>query len=87
MSRPVCVACQCEMHPEKNDVGVLSFAGDEPYQLWSADLWRCPGCSVQIISGFGHRPICESWMEKFQGFCDSYKDRLYHNYERIARTR
>lgn len=80
--RPVCVKCQCEMHPKQNDIGVLTMANNQPYQLWSADLWACQGCGVEIISGFGQRALIEYWKYNFVKYLDSYKDRLYHSYEK-----
>lgn len=80
--RPVCVKCQCEMRPKQNDVGVLTMAGDQPYQLWSADLWACPGCEVEIISGFGWKAMVEHWEDNFTHHLEDYKGRLYHNYEK-----
>lgn len=31
----------------------------QPYKVWSGDLWRCPGCGIEIISGFGAFPLAE----------------------------
>jgi hypothetical protein len=28
-----------------------------PYKLWTADLWKCPRCGVEIISGYSQRGI------------------------------
>ena len=55
--RPVCAPCQVEMHPEKNGVGVLDMADYGPVNLWDADLWECPKCGHQIVSGFGNNPL------------------------------
>lgn len=28
-----------------------------PYKLWFGDLWKCPGCGHELISGTGFTPI------------------------------
>lgn len=61
--RPVCVKCQIEMRPEKNGVGVLDMADFGPYALWEADLWKCPSCSYEILTGFGQEP----WAYHYEG--------------------
>jgi len=75
MHRPVCKKDNCEMRPETNGVGVLDYAGDRPYQLWDADLWKCPKCGVEIVGGFGLGPISEHFMEDFQRQIECYKNR------------
>lgn len=63
--KPVCVACRLEMRPEKNGIAVLDTAAFGPYQLWDADLWKCPECSMEIILGFGSRPYSAHYEEGF----------------------
>lgn len=36
-----------------------------PYKLWSGDLWRCPGCGHQIVSGTGRAPVAEHYEKDF----------------------
>ena len=73
--RPVCAACQVEMHPEKNGVGVLDMADYGPVNLWDADLWECPKCGFQIVSGFGSNPIARHYEgERFKRLVQSYQD-------------
>ena len=55
--RPVCVRCETEMRPETNDTTVVERATFGPYKVWLADVWKCPGCNVEIVSGFGTQPI------------------------------
>lgn len=80
--RPVCVKCHCELRPEENGVGVLDMADYGPYELYDADLWKCPKCGLEVIGGFGEYPISEHYMDSFQKFVDGYKSRgkLIENY-------
>src|SRR5271157_1970330 len=70
--RPVCVKCHCELHPETNGVGLLDLAviGKDSYEdqrikyevfmeyeLFNADLWKCPKCGMEIVGGFAYDPI------------------------------
>ncbi len=73
--RPVCVRCQREMIPEQNGIGVLDMNGDKGFQLWDADLWKCPGCDVEIVVGFGQCPVSEHFEgERFNQMVISYKN-------------
>lgn len=36
-----------------------------PYKLWMGDLWRCPGCGHQIVSGVGREPVAEHYEKDF----------------------
>jgi hypothetical protein len=82
--RPVCKKCQCEMHPETNGVGLLDFASFGPYKLWDADLWKCPGCGIEIVGGFGHGPIAEHYEASFGTHMAHYEKHglLIENHER-----
>ena len=61
--RPVCKKCNCEMRPEKNGVGVLDMYRPsdcnepQPYEIWDADLWKCPSCGIEVVGGFGSSAI------------------------------
>ena len=73
--RPVCAPCQVEMHPERNGVGVLDMASFGPCDLWDADLWECPKCGHQIVSGFGANPVSSHYLkEGFPRLIQSYRD-------------
>jgi hypothetical protein len=70
------VLCGCGrfMRPLKNSVTVEELLEDgTPYKLWDADLWECPECQTQVITGFGRLPLAEYWQP-------SYVDQL----ERLA---
>lgn len=53
--KPVCVKCEREMNMEKAGVIVkeLFQKNSMIYRIWSADLWKCPVCGVEIIPGHG----------------------------------
>lgn len=53
----VCTECLRTMQPEK--IGIVVLEKDyknEPYLLYNADLYACPGCHRQAITGFGNHP-------------------------------
>lgn len=37
----------------------------KPYKLWMGDLWECPDCGHQLISGVGQAPISEHYKPDF----------------------
>ena len=58
----VCVSCEVQFRPEKNGVFVEECRGyDEDYKIWHADRYECPVCGVQIIAGFGNKPVVEHY--------------------------
>lgn len=68
--RNVCPKCQIEMQVEKNEVPVIHFTDNNrdkgiDFMVWG-DLWKCPTCKNEIISGFG-KMIME--YELPQGYC------------------
>ena len=73
--RPVCVKCSCELRPEKNGVGVLDMADIGEYELFDADLWKCPKCGIEIVGGFGRNPISAHYMSDFKTMINSYEKR------------
>jgi len=79
--RPVCVKCKCELHPEKNGVGVLDMADEKPYELYDADLWKCPKCGMEVVGGFGYNPISAHYEEDFHAVMNGYlsRDKLIRN--------
>ena len=79
--RPVCPECQCELRPETNGVGVLDMfspgstvdAKPEPYELFDADLWKCPKCGKQVVGGFATNPISAHYESDFRRMISHYK--------------
>lgn len=60
--------CGCGrfMCPKKNSVTVEELDGQQrPYKLWDADLWICPECEIEVITGFGAGPIAEHWQPDY----------------------
>jgi hypothetical protein len=37
----------------------------KPYKLWVGDLWRCPTCHYQTITGVPAHPIAEHYQPGF----------------------
>lgn len=83
--RPIhCAKCEVDLKPEKNGVWLIElFQNDtEPYAIWHADLWKCPICRVEIISGYGKNPTYHH-EEKFSEWLEVAKqNQFYYNYER-----
>lgn len=67
MPNPACVKCQISLGKEKSGVNFVETFQEnkQPYKLWSADLWKCPKCGIEIIDGFGNQPLGEHFQEKF----------------------
>jgi len=73
MGRAVCVKCNQQMGPVKNDFPILETYDDgRPYQIWLGDLYRCPECRGEIVMGFGLRPVAEDWRPDFESKLKSY---------------
>lgn len=69
----VCVKCQRKFRIEKNGVEAIEFTPIhtkegkflrlEPYQIFSTDKWKCPGCGIEVLAGFGQNPWAGEWMK------------------------
>ena len=56
MGRPICVNCKQEYQCKKNDQVVNDKAvagGVFPETFWLGDLWQCPACKHQVVTGRG----------------------------------
>lgn len=53
---PVCASCKVEMRRIQNGVAVVEMYREPPvpYNGYYADLFVCPCCGTQVLSGFGH---------------------------------
>jgi len=83
--RPIhCVDCECDFKPEKNGVYLLEMADFGPYKLWNADLWKCPSCGREIISGYGKTPVASHHEEDFYTLLGKVQNsnKLYINHTR-----
>jgi len=66
MPKMVCGNCEIELKPETNGVLVIeTMNGMEPYKLWRADLWKCGGCGIEVVTGFAKEPIAEHFEKGF----------------------
>ena len=77
--RPVCPRCERELHPEENGVGVLDMANGRAYEVYDADLWKCPGCGMEVVGGFGNKAISAHYEENFQRMIGGYKTLFKNN--------
>lgn len=68
MPRATCGKCKRFYRCKENDIRVeegmpvKNEAGEEiwvSYKLWCADLWECPGCQHQLITGYGRGAYAE----------------------------
>lgn len=77
--RPVCKNCHCEFRPETNGVGVLDLYRPsdsdkpQPYELFDADLWKCPSCGFEVVGGFGYGPVSAHYKDDFERHIDFYR--------------
>jgi len=67
-----CVKCKTYLAIAKNGVIVLETMEDgfTPYKIWMADLFQCPDCDYQLISGFGFNCISEHYLPEFKDWLD-----------------
>ncbi len=60
--------CGCGrfMRVKKTSVTVEELTEDgSPYKLWSADLWECVECGVEVIGGFARAPLAEHYQPEY----------------------
>ena len=63
---PICVACKRKMRPEKNGIVWEEMQGPGVgYKLYQADLWKCPGCDCQIITGSAPTAFVEHFEDHY----------------------
>lgn len=63
MARHVCASCQFEMRCKRNGVAVAVMQREIPVYLCEADLWHCPICGYEIVTGIGNPYIHFSSLE------------------------
>ena len=86
MPKMVCVNCHVELKPEANGILLIETASFGVYKVWSADVWKCPKCEIEIVAGFGNQPIREDhykegfpvWLEKMK----SHAERIEYDNEK-----
>lgn len=62
----LCARCGRFCRCLKNSISVEEL--DEtgaPYRIWDADLFECPSCRHEVISGFAREPLAESWQPSY----------------------
>ena len=40
--------------------------GWQSYKLWVADLYECPQCGFELVTGFGHAPVREHFVSDYR---------------------
>lgn len=77
--KPICVPCQrfyrCKHNehyfiegmpgPEWDGMSGKDSPGWLPYKVWLGDLWECPGCGHQTVSGIGRNRVAEHYESEF----------------------
>lgn len=78
MPKAVCAKCNVSLRPETNGVAVAEMFQDdrEIYKIWDCDLWKCPGCGVEIILGFADRPLTEHFSDNFDAALAYFREKL-----------
>jgi hypothetical protein len=65
MPKPVCLPCLKFYRPKRNGVYIEEGrpVGEtwQPYKIWAADLWACPSCGAEMVTGFGRDAIAEHY--------------------------
>ena len=85
MAKLICVNCEVELKPDVNGALIIEHASFGPYKLWYADVWKCPKCNHQTVSGFGHNPLMEHFEDGFEVFLEKAKAKavlVVNDYER-----
>lgn len=82
MKRPICVKCQTGFRNIKSGIKVIDIFScpPKPYKIWLADLFECPICKTQIVSGFGQNPISQHYETDFDYWLHEDRSQIY-NYE------
>ena len=83
MPRPVCVKCKIEYRPEKIDIIAEEMVQFGSYKLWCADLWKCPICGHQLISGYGREAYAERFEPDYREKQEACKHRTLRFYGTI----
>jgi len=65
--------------PRENIRGLRKPEAWQPYKLWNGDLWECPDCGHQTISGVGFVPIAEHYQPQFGKAVETFRPTVYIN--------
>jgi len=83
----ICRKCEREFKPKENGVIVVEMFSQppKPYKLWSADLWYCPVCGIEIVAGFAGNPFAESYTDEMDAIIKIAKEKgqtIIYDYEK-----
>lgn len=84
----LCVRCKCEPVIETSGATAIEYASFGVYKVWDADVFKCPGCGVEIAV-FADAPLRRdtdspdfpTWLEKIKRFAC----RIVEDYEHPQR--
>lgn len=76
---PICRACHRFFRAKRNGYYFLQGMRDsfdvqpglaepekwEAGRIWVADLYACPGCGAEILTGYGRSPVAEKYQDGF----------------------
>lgn len=87
MPKSVCKKCEIELRPETNGVKVVEMFQDppQPYQIWDADLWKCPKCGLEVVLGFANMPFAVHYEDDLVAIIARIKETgvpIIYDYER-----
>jgi len=51
----------------------------KPYKLWRGDLWECPDCGHQLVSGVAPSPMAEHYELNFSQIVEAYPPEIQVN--------
>lgn len=70
----ICIKCSRRMVKEKSGVVVAELLrSGQVYKLWYADLFRCPECSIEVISDLADHAFAEKFTSNFTETLDRCK--------------
>ena len=68
----VCVECEREYRIlETGAYVVRKRSSGEPFEIWKADIWRCPSCGNEITTGYGKEAVSYSSERDFEDILNS----------------
>ena len=74
MRLEACVGCGRAMRTDKNGAYIVVMDEEgRPYQVFSADIMRCPDCGQRVTAGYGDQPII-SGIERMEKTLEYLKD-------------
>ena len=62
------------MRPKMNGVIGLELADFGPYKIWFSDLWECPACGFELLTGFAQTALSEHFKDDFKECLHKFRD-------------